>query len=300
LAGVGLAAVVLGAAWFRNHRNDPDVQTVVVDAAVACIPFFASILFALWPEVNRTHIAWRLAIVLGGLLWSLLLGRQDYLNLQASRSDTQAAITTAVGSANKHSDQQIAGLDSKVDESTSSLNKRLDDVAATVSSQVAKSETDITTDIGKVIVPPPKYAELQFTFFDEDQSKFPISSETLTPDANGIFSADFTATNISDTTADEAETWVILCDECAFAGEPSGFDRPVGTVETMRHKKFGNVNPGTSVEKMTIEIKPMRPFSEIRLAFKYSCGTCGRIPPLQSFTIWAAPSLSIAPPTKSN
>jgi hypothetical protein len=294
-----LAATVLGTAWFYNHRHDPDIQTTALHVAVDSFPFLASIVFALWPEVSKVHIGWRTIILVGGLVWSGLLARKDYLDLQVSRKDQQSAISTAVNNANQHSDQKIDGVQSDLQTATAKLNGRLDNL----STLVLKSETDVVGTISKVGTAPTKYAQLQFSLFANDSSKLPITSETLPPDENGDFSIDFTATNVSDISAKGGELWVTICDECIFAKEPQGFDKPSGTIETMRHKNFGDLNPGVSIEKMTVEFKPSRKFSSMDLGFRYSCTTCGKIGAWQAIKIvsqFPVLQLPTIPPLKLN
>ena len=151
--------------------------------------------------------------------------------------------------------------------------------------QLTKTGSDINTSIGKVGTAPVKYAQLQFSLYGTDTSKFPIITETLSPDENGAFSVDFTATNVTDVSATGGDLWVILCDDCVFTKEPQGFDKSAGTTETMRHKKFGDLNPGVSVEKMTVEFKASRKFASILIGFRYSCATCVKIATLQSIAI---------------
>lgn len=96
---LGAALIVLGSVWFYIHRQDADIQTVAVHVAVDSLPFLAAIVFALWPEVSKVRIGWRVTILAVGLLWTCLLARRDYLDVQASRRDLGTAVNTAVSDA---------------------------------------------------------------------------------------------------------------------------------------------------------------------------------------------------------
>jgi hypothetical protein len=284
LAALALAPVVLCSTWFYNHRNDPDVQTVVIHAVVDCIPFLAGIIFALWPrEVSSMHNAWRIVILAGGLIWSGLLARRDYLDLQASKRELQNAVTSAVSSANQHSDQQLFGLKTEVGDVSTTLNGRLDRVV----NEVSKSDSDITGAIGKVIIPPPKYAQLQFSLFPSDPNARispPLLAETVSPNEDGSFSVDFLATNISDTAAASLEFWVEICRLCSYAKEPDKFEKVNSTIETIRHRTFGSLNAGVSTDKMTVQLKvPVA--TPFEIGFHYSCETCGKLASVQIVTI---------------
>jgi hypothetical protein len=274
LAAVALAAALFTSVWFSKHWNDPDLQSVVVDFAVACLPVGLSILIAFVPDLRRAHMAWRIGIITIGLIWSVLLARQQHLSRQTAVATQKQAVMSAVSESNLHSDQQIAAVRKDLQDVT----KQISGTLRSLSSQVSKTESDLSGSISKVGVPQPKYAQLQFSFWNN--SKLPMLIQELRPDNDGSFSADFTVTNISDTAATSAEIWVQVCDQCVFAAEPNGFDKPTGTPENARHKMFAALNPGVSLEKMTVKVKPSQPFiqfSDISLGLRYSCATCGKI-----------------------
>ena len=275
--------------WYQ-HRNDPDIQITAIHAVVDCIPFLASILFALWPEVSKAHISLRVLVLIGGLAWSGLLARKDYLDLLNSRSQEQNAIMTAVNQSNAHTDteigqvrDQLKDVQKDIKDTTSSLNDKL----ATLSGQVSKSETDLGQTIGQVLIPQPKYARLQFSFLAPKITESPLLTKTLIPDADGVYTLDIVLTNVSDTTANIGEAWLQICDTCTFAKEPAHFDKPEGSIDQVRHLVFQALNPGASV-KMTAAVKPAVTLAGFTMSLRYSCSTCGKMADAQQLTILRA------------
>jgi hypothetical protein len=149
---------------------------------------------------------------------------------------------------------------------------------ADVGKEVSKSDSDIIGTIGKIIIPPPKYAEIKFSLFPTKDIAVPILEETSPADSTGTISVDFMATNVSDTTATLFELWVEICEECTYTKEPDKFENVAGTIPTVRHRIFGNLNPGVSTEKMTVQIKPPASAlnSPFNVGFMYSCQSCGK------------------------
>jgi len=268
---------IVGALLYQ-HREDPDIQAVAIRVVLDSLPFLASMVFALWPQVSRAHIGFRLTILLGGLLWSGLLAKKDYLDLQQSRKDQQTAISTAVKDANEHSDQQIAGVRTDIDNRFTSL------------------EQTIGKGFNGIKPPPLQFAALGFRFFDS-----PGNALSMHGDADRVFTMDFTSTDTTDKAAEKGDIWVEICGSCVFAKEPKGFDKPIGIAETARHKTFGILNAGVSLEKMTIDVKPPKGVPSFEIAWSYSCETCGKKGDSQKFTINILPPYKVTvPPPKLN
>jgi hypothetical protein len=288
-----LAAAIFGGIWFYVHRNDGDIRMVAIHVLSDLVPFLAALAIALWAEhVTKFSHTTRVVILLGGLAWSGVWGWRDLADIKASKADIQGVIATAVSGANTHSDQQIGAVRNDLQKATANLQDKLD----SLSTQVTKSDTDVVGAISKVGTAPTKYAQLQFSLWGTDASKFPITTETLSPEENGEFSVDFTATNVTDTSATGGDLWVIICDDCVFTKEPQGFDKPTGSAESMRHKKFGDLNPGVSIEKMTVEFKTTQKFASVFIGFRYSCATCGKIETVQKINILTSyPTLQLPP-----
>jgi hypothetical protein len=271
VAAVVLAFIVVGSGWFYHHQ---DIQIVAIHGVCDSIPFLVTIVFAVWArEVSNLSKRMRILILIGGLGCSALLAWRDYLDLRASRADIQTAIGTAVSGANQHSDQQVETVKSDVE----GVKQDLKNAESDLTSQLAKTGSDIDANIGKVGTAPVKYAQLQFKLFDLS-SETPKTEQSVSPDANGVYTVDFTATNISDTATGFLDIWVYICKECSFAEEPVGFDKPQGVPDFERHMNVVELNPGVTLAKMTIKIKISGgPFSATDVGFNYSCASCGNI-----------------------
>jgi len=112
-----------------------------------------------------------------------------------------------------------------------------------------------------------------------------------------VFPLDVLVTNTSDVAATDAEVWLIVCDECVFAEEPSGFDRPDGLAASIRHETMPHVNPGVSID-MKVKVKLDKDsYSFFDIGMKYSCAACGKLQDVQMLRVSVLPSL---PPLKTN
>jgi hypothetical protein len=256
------AGFILGSLWIYNHRGDADQQDVIVNFVVAWIPTLLGILIAFVPDLRKAHLAWRLAIVAVGIMWSVLLARQQILALRTSRNQQQQAIMNAVNQSDAHTDQQIAALRDDMKTSVKGL-----------SSQLSETGTKITGNILSNKPPKVEPARLTFSLFGLG-SAFPITSTSMRADATDEFSLDLTVKNVSSTSANQGELWISLAPDCVYASEPDGFDRPGGTDESTRHKRFDNLNPGVSLEKMNIKVKLVKKHAGFDMALRYSCATC--------------------------
>lgn len=294
------AALSLGCIWLYTHWNEPDLQGIVVNFVVAWIPLVLSILIAFVPDLRRAHISWRAAIVAIGFIWSIFLWKQQYIALQTSRHDQEQAISKAVEKSNQHSDQKIGEVQQDLAVAKSDLGGRIDKLPNLIS----KSESDLTASISKVGTARPNYAQLQFSLFATTTDQMPLLTESLDSGENGTLTVDFVVTNTSDSAATSGDLWVQICDECVFVKEPQGFDKPAGTTETIRHKSFPGLNPGVTLEKMTIDFKMMKRFNSVDVSFRYSCATCGKLKTAQTAKILVLPPFSrpikLLPPAPSN
>jgi len=227
-----------------------------------------------------------------GVGFSWMLWKQQRLSVEVTKRDQQSAVQAAVRQSNDHSDEQIAGVRKDVHTETQTLDEKMKGL----SSQVAATETHINGAIHNVVVPSPQYAKLQFSLFPDSTVSLPLTTESLAPDKDGVFTVDFTVTNISETTAARgADLWVFVCTQCKIVEEPQGFDRPNGLPESERHKVFQNLNPGVSLEKMTVKLKLVEPYQAFLISFKYSCETCGKMTAAQDLKVLTTPY--IASPT---
>jgi hypothetical protein len=247
------------------------MQITAINFTVAWIPLVVSILIAFVPDLRKAHIAWRIAVISIGLLWSVVLARQQVLILRQARKDQMAAVTQAVQQSNQHSDAQFSQVEKDLESSKTDLDSKLADLPNLLS----KTKSDLNSSISKVGTAPQKFAVLKFQTWPPGSAGTP---QTISPDSEGIYTLDVAVTNTSDTATGNGDLWVILCDHCSFAVMPAGFDKPNGTDDSVRHMVFGQLNPGVSLQKVTIKFKISGgPFSYADLGFRYSCADCGKM-----------------------
>jgi hypothetical protein len=156
-----------------------------------------------------------------------------------------------------------------------------------------KTEAELNASIGKVgKADPPERAKLQFSLWPVPNTNVnPLTVIPLTPDAEGVVSVDFSFTNTFAAAAEKIDFWIEVCEACVFVKEPPNFDKPPGTMETVRHRLLlGILNPGTTFEKTTILVKPKESLNQFQIAFRYSCETCGAMSPAQAVRILLLPS----------
>jgi hypothetical protein len=251
---------------------------------VLFVPVFLGLLVILVPakhEDQRSHMRWRYIlgaslIVYGGLAWV-----QQSRTTKASAKDRQQAITdTAAETSARVSktvgdqyEQMISDLTTQIQ----SLKDQLSNQSKSFANQLKQTDTELSGSISKVGTPVTKYAQLQFEVAGGSISP-PTTLQSIRPDADGVYTVTFAVTNISDTPANAGEMWVYICDQCTWAAEPDGFDKPPGLVEKARHKAFPLLNPGVSLSDLTIKFKITGgPFAYSDVYFNYSCSTCGTI-----------------------
>jgi hypothetical protein len=283
------AGLIFGVLWVYAHRHDADLQDVLVNFVVAWIPTLLAILIAFVPDLRKAHFAWRLAIVAVGMLWSVLLARQQILSVRTSRIDQQAAIMNAVNQSDAHTDQEISTLRTDMKASVNGL-----------SSQLEKTGSEITGNILSNKPAKVEPAKLTFSLF-EPGNTFPVTSTSLRAGVDNEFSLDLTVKNVSSTPANQGEIWISLPPDCIYATEPAGFDKPSGTDESTRHRRFDNLNPGVSLEKMTITVKLTKTHSGFEMAMRYSCAACRELAAPQPIRIAVLPPYKFqVPPVKLN
>jgi hypothetical protein len=273
IAGITLAASALFILWLHVHWNDPRI----IGYLQAWLPFVFSLVFALTPNKymrRRVGVMFRICIAVAGLVYSLILWHDRDLEASIARGSLESAVSDAVTESNKHSDGSMSALRQDLDQQLRGLNSGL------------------TTGFSGLKPQPPKFAVLRFRFFDS-----PGDSVSMHGGPDGVFTLDFTVTNIADLPASQGDIWVEVCGSCAFAKDPTGFDKPNGVPEVVRHKNFNSLNPGVSLEKMTIEVKPPSPtIPSFEVAWRYSCGSCGKMEGPQIFTILVLPPHKVVPP----
>jgi len=258
--------------------------------SVVIAPTVLALVLEIVDERIRKHRFWRWGIIafgiaLSGATW-LQMSRQEMAAsigqeqaVERVASETSKQVTKVVGDQYQ---SMITDLTMQIQE----LKNQLSTQDKSLTEALKQTDTDLSGSISKVGVAPVKYAQLQFAFWPEDLTKSPTDVIRAIPTgSDGVLTVDFTVTNISDTPAMTVELWVQLCNDCSFAKEPQGFEKPSGMGDRTRHKQFQQLNPGVSLEKMTIDLKTSRPYRTVLVDFRYSCATCGKLGAPQGLTI---------------
>ena len=294
--GVIAAAVLLGTLWGWLHKDDPRF----VNYSVALVPVILSILIAFVPDLRKAHMAWRIAIVGIGMLWSVLLWRQQVISDQ-QQSD---ALMHVVETANKHTDQTVAKANDHTDTEVGMVrddlkanrtrsdeqNSALKQDVGTLASLIAKQDADLTASMNKVGRPdPPERPRFIFSLWGDgmfDAATNPLLNYAIRPDKDGVFVVDYTFVNVSSVAASKIDLWVHICKACEFASEPEGFDKPAGIEEGTRTRPFPvTINAGTAFAKSTLRIKTKEQLPFFDIGFHYSCETCGGASKIQTLTV---------------
>jgi hypothetical protein len=213
--------------------------------------------------------------------------------------DANQHTDTAVDGANKHTDSQVAmvrddlkGATTHSDQQIGMVRGDLKGVISTFTELFSKTESDLGTAISKVNKPdPPERARLQFSLWGDGKlANFPLTTYAMKPDKDGVFDVEFYFNNPTGTAASKIDFWAQVCQACSYAKEPTGFDRPSGLDEHVRHRVLpGFINPGTSFEKNAIAVKMDKPLPYFEISFRYSCETCGPISEFQTVRIIVLP-----------
>lgn len=260
----------------------------LVNFLAAWIPSVLSVLVAFVPEHEMTpvkKILWRSSVIAVGFAWSVVLWHQQVVTDIASKRDQQNMVAEAVSQSNSHSDEQIGFVRQdvkgvKADLAGTASKTDLTKTATAITGSVAKSQAELSVNIGKINKPdPPEQVRLQFSLFvpETRTDALPILTHAVSQGKDGNFPVDLFVTNISNTAGEAIDIWIQLCDLCSFAAEPAGFDKPQGLDERARHRLIPLLNPGVSLEKQTIVVKSTvkAPFS-FTIVFRYSCKACGK------------------------
>jgi hypothetical protein len=280
VSGVSACALVWLGWGMDLYWND----VKLVNFLAAWIPFVLSVLLAFVPEHKMTttkKLLWRGGVILVGFAWSVVLWHQQAVADAAARKDQENIVTAAVSKANEHSDVRIGSVQAEVKGVKTDIGGVKSDLKETkdaLSGMVSKTAADLASSIGKVGRPdPPEPIRFEASLWpatDLNTASWPIKRLTLSAGADGSIPVEFTFRNMSGAAATNAEIWIQVCDACSFAKEPEKFDHPEGSDARVRHRLIQLLNPGVTMEKMTVSVKLEHPFAGFTLHFRYSCQGC--------------------------
>ncbi len=285
--GFGLCAVAFFVLGVHTYWDSPRL----INFLAAWIPFVLTVLFAFVPsakEMKHPWIKWmwRGGVMAVGFGWSAMLWHQQAL----TDTENQQQIQKAVANANAPLERKFTAVQQDVGilgGQVQTLGKSLDNTSKILSDAVKASSDRLDASIGKVGKPEsPIPARLVFTLFDLAATvDKPVLSKTIQPDSDGNFPVEWAFINASESTADQIDVWIQVCDKCSFAKEPEGFEKIPGADEHVRHRLIQSINGSVAFEKVTILVKCSlsNPF---QIGFKYACKTCGgKVQPIQFATI---------------
>jgi hypothetical protein len=259
-----------------------------------------ALLTILGGHVATTNLVYRWVFYVGGSALAAIIvatGIRNYNAAIAAKTPEQIVMKAvaeandhtdkAIGMANQHTDTEVKIVRDDLKEVTEHSDHQTDavrkDVLATansLSSSLSKSTENLGKRIDAMKPPPPELAVLTFSYFTNDTREFPSIIRPLAAASAGSFTIDFMAKNISAVQATGSELWVQICMTCTYSKEPDGFTKITGSDERVRWKRFGNLNPGSYMPRMSIEVKlPTEHIEWFETAFDYSCANCGVVAP---------------------
>jgi len=282
------AAGVLAAIWITLHKDDPHF----INYAAALIPGVFSFFFGFIPDVRERHVAWRIGILSLGILWSVVLWRQQIITERDQGNAITGAVNTAVDKSNKHSDEKFESVKSDLGTVRDDLKGQI----GTTNGKLVELSSDLRSgnetlsNAFKTVKPfTPGKAKLIFSLWRENvtDDEIPVMFQTIQGSKEQSFKVSFFMKNISDESAGKGDMWVTICAGCKFVKEPDGFVKRKGADEHVRNRPFEHLESGISFEKMEIEISVPDDAPSIQATLTYSCDNC---PPLkdnrQDFTIY--------------
>jgi hypothetical protein len=251
---------------------------------------------------------YRWTFYLSGVALAAIIIASGIRNYRATLAAVQPAeiVMKAVNKANEHTDQAVERATQHTDEQVTMVRNDLKDVTGHSDQQIGmvrgdlkgamdalhNMETGLTASISKVGKPdPPIPPQLLFSLWSEDpKAASPLLASSLRPNKDGLFTVDFSIGNNSHSAARSIDIWIDVCDDCSFAKEPDGFDRPTGMRDQTRHRVASLLNPGASLPKLTVEVKLSKPFTSFEIGMRYSCEICEKMADTQVARIAVLPA----------
>lgn len=294
---IGFVAFVCLVVWLYSRWTDPDRDYKLVNFTSAWFPFAVSVFAAFIPDFERAEKmrpVWRIGIVALGLAYSIVLWKQQGINLEAGKKDQD----TVVRLANNHTDKAVQGANDHTDteigmvrDDLKKVSKHSDEQVAGVRSDVKsladqfnKGASDLKDSISKVGKPdPPVRAQLSVRLVQANAAQ-----AALYADKDGVYAVPLSISNNSVTAVHEVDIWIDLCGVCEFVKEDGIFSRPTGLRDETRYIHLPLLNPHISLATQTISLKmktQVLNMQTFQVGFRYSCEACVDAPPEQIVTV---------------
>lgn len=300
-------------ASYWKSLSDPVIDLLLYIA----VGFLTAFSISLGGHVATDKRGYRWTFYISGVLLFIFItaaGVRNYRSALATETPKQIvmdAVTeanghtdTAIDKANAHTDKEVSTVRDDLrkatehsDQQIASVQKNLNDATQGLTGVISSAVKDLGSEISKVGKPdPPERPRLRFSLWGDngnvDIIKSPLLVQPIRPNKDGVFDVDFAFSNVSGAQASKIDLWVYVCSECTFAKEPSGFDKPSGIDEHVRHHLYpGYLNAGVSMEKTSVTIKTARSLTYFDIGFRYSCETCGAMSELQTLKLLVTPAL---------
>jgi hypothetical protein len=286
LLSICALATCIALIWF--FFNFPDHRTLLLSillaifttvAAVAGIgetrrkeelPFFRSL-------TGRGRVLLIcLVLVLAVVIGKEILTQQDSAKQQKENEGLRGEVR-ATNKAQMDNTQVFLDSLKKLSEKISDLEtqvktKELQQQLATVKDELQKTQ--------KALAPGPK-AVLAFSFepfinppAGSGSPAAPVTEVKLPVLADGNVRVEFTVLNLTDVDALEGFINLIICDECKFVKEPTGFKKVQGLSDRERSHNFQRILRRSSMQTVSVDVIVPPKRTGIRIGITYRCRTC--------------------------
>lgn len=141
---------------------------------------------------------------------------------------------------------------------------------ASLLKDIDETKKELTSTQAK-LDPKPK-AELSASFPTNDTKNLPVLTTTLA--RTDPVRVSLMIYNLSSVNALNGAVNVQLCDLCAFAFEPAGFQKIAGAPETQRSMDFQHIYSNGVLPLITIEVKVPQNVSPFLISVLANCDTC--------------------------
>lgn len=101
-----------------------------------------------------------------------------------------------------------------------------------------------------------------------------VVKETWAVRRDHTIKVDLMMLNTSQVNAENVTAWVFVCDDCTFAKEPPGFEKPNGSTESMRDISYLRILPASGMAVFPVEIEVPLTAKDIHLGVRVKCTTC--------------------------